>query len=173
LATKPGLFSIAAPAWLAAGTLDVTAAVTYYPLTAGVSPLRILQGIASGLLGASAFSGGLASAALGLALHYLIALIWTILYCLAARRFAALVRHRVVAGLAYGVVVWAGMNLVVLPLSRVRHAPFNLRQALVAAAILMVCLGLPIATIIGRRLQTKTPAAPSGARDRRTATRAG
>ncbi len=44
-------------AWLVAGTLDITAAVTYYPLTASVRAERILQGIASGLLGTGAFDG--------------------------------------------------------------------------------------------------------------------
>ncbi len=42
---------------LVAGALDITAAfVTWAPQ--GVSPIRILQGIASGLLGAKAFAGG-------------------------------------------------------------------------------------------------------------------
>jgi hypothetical protein len=45
-------------AWLVAGTLDITATVTYYPLTAGVRAERILQGIASGPLGTRAFDGG-------------------------------------------------------------------------------------------------------------------
>jgi hypothetical protein len=137
-------------AWLVAGTLDITAALTYYPLTAGVRAERILQGIASGVFGSSAFSGGARAAALGLLFHYLIALIWTVLFFLAARRVGVLTRHAIPVGLAYGVVVWAVMNLIVVPLSNARRGPFDPKQAVIAAVILMVCIGLPIVGIIGR-----------------------
>lgn len=147
----PGALGTIGLAWLVAGTLDITAACTYYPLTAGISPVAILQGIASGWLGPAAFSGGLRTAALGLASHYLIALIWTVLFFVSARTFGWLTRHRVLAGLGYGVVVWLIMNLVVLPLSNVRHRPFQLWPSVVGAVILMLCIGLPIAAIVGRR----------------------
>jgi uncharacterized membrane protein YagU involved in acid resistance len=137
-------------AWLVAGTLDITAALTYYPLTVGVRPERILQGIASGVLGSRVFDGGARAAVLGLLFHYMIALVWTVLFFLAARRVKVLTRHAVPVGLAYGVVVWAVMNLIVLPLSHVRRGPFDPKQAVIAAVILMVCIGLPIAGIIGR-----------------------
>lgn len=136
--------------WLVAGTLDITAAITYYPLTANVSAIRILQGIASGVLGPRAFQGGYRTAALGLALHYLIAFIWTAVFFVALRLFKAFLRNLIATGVAYGVLVWAVMNLVVLPLSNVRHAPFNPSAALVAAAFLICCIGLPLAGIIGR-----------------------
>jgi hypothetical protein len=37
-------------------SLDISAAVLYYPLTAGVKVLTLLQGIASGFLGQKAFA---------------------------------------------------------------------------------------------------------------------
>jgi uncharacterized membrane protein YagU involved in acid resistance len=55
--------------------------------------------------------------------------------------------------MAYGVVVWLVMNVIVLPLSNVRHARFNLPQAIVGAIILMFCIGLPLAMIVGRHLE--------------------
>jgi hypothetical protein len=59
-------------AGLLAGVLDITAAfITWAPQ--GVSPERILQGIASGLLGSQAFKEGMASTMLGGAIHFLIA----------------------------------------------------------------------------------------------------
>jgi hypothetical protein len=137
-------------AWLVAGTLDITAALTYYPLAAGIRPAAILRGIASGVLGSKAFDGGAATAALGLLLHYVIALIWTLVFFLAARKFDALTRHTIPVGLTYGIIVWAVMNLIVLPLSNVRRGPFNPAQAAIAAVILMFCIGLPIVTIIAR-----------------------
>jgi hypothetical protein len=141
-------------AWLVAGTLDITAALTYYPLAAGVRAERILQGIASGAFGSSAFNGGARAAVLGLLFHYLISLIWTVVFFLAARRAKMLTRHAVPVGLAYGVVVWAVMNLIVVPLSQARRGPFDPKQAVIAAVILMVCVGLPIAGIIGRSQRT-------------------
>lgn len=150
MSTSRRAAAVVVRAWLVAATMDITAAITYYPLTANVRVVRILQGIASGLLGARAFQGGLATAVLGVALHYMIALFWTLLFFAAARAFKPLLRNLVATGIAYGIVVWAVMNLVVLPLSNVRHAPFNARQAIVAAVILVICIGLPIAGIIGR-----------------------
>ncbi len=137
-------------AWIVAGTLDITTACIYYPLTTGVRVVRLLQGIASGALGARAFEGGLRTAALGVAFHYVIALIWTLVFLLAARRFRGLTRNAFAVGMAYGVVVWIVMNLVVLPLSNVRQGPFHLTGAVIGAVILMFCIGLPIAAIVGR-----------------------
>jgi len=140
-------------AWIVAGTLDVVTAVTYYPLTVNVTAKQILQGIASGLLGARAFQGGAATAALGLGLHYVIALIWTVVFYLAARNFRTLARRPLLVGPLYGTFVWLVMNLVVLPMSRVAHRPLRLQPSIVGAVILMICIGLPLATIIGRRLR--------------------
>jgi uncharacterized membrane protein YagU involved in acid resistance len=74
-------------------------------------------------------------------------------FYVAARQVGALRRRPIVAGLAYGVVVWLVMNLVVLPLSAVRQGPFNPAQAAVGMAMLMCCIGLPIALIVGRAIE--------------------
>ena len=140
-------------AWIVAGTLDVTAACTYYPLTANVTAKQILHGIASGVLGAHAFQGGNATAALGLALHYVIALIWTLVFYVGARNLPLLRRRPLIVGPVYGTFVWVVMNLVVLPLSNVAHRPLRLQPSIIGAVILMICIGTPIATIIGRRLR--------------------
>lgn len=143
-------------AWLLAGTLDITTAVLYYvgPSIAGAS--RLLQGIASGLLGAAAFDGGAVTALLGLVLHYAIALIWAVVLFVAFRTFDVLRGNLVVTGIAYGVIVWAVMNLIVLPLSNVRHAPLHLRPSVIAAIILVLCIGLPMSIVMGRRLRIVT-----------------
>jgi hypothetical protein len=140
-------------AWIVAGTLDVTTAVTYYPLTANVTSKQILQGIASGLLGAHAFQGGYATAALGLGLHYLIAFIWTVVFYVLASNLKVLLHRPQIIGPLYGTFVWLVMNLVVLPLSSVAHRPLRLQPSIVGAVILMICIGLPMATIIGRHLR--------------------
>ena len=79
-------------------------------------------------------------------------LIWAALFCLAALRLPALLRHATAAGLAYGLVVYFGMNHVVLPLSAL-HTPFW-PPRLETAAIVAHCLvfGFPIALAARRAL---------------------
>jgi hypothetical protein len=69
---------------LAAGALDIIAAWIVYGLR-GVAPTRTLQSIASGILGVAAFQGGVATAAFGLALHFVIATTAAAVYSLASR----------------------------------------------------------------------------------------
>jgi hypothetical protein len=57
---------------LIVGTMDITSAIIITLLRGGTI-MRLVQFIASGLLGKQAFQGGLPIAALGLALHFLIA----------------------------------------------------------------------------------------------------
>src|ERR1700678_2973240 len=81
-------------AWAIAGTLDIADALLFYRFYSGVKPERLLQNIAAGLIGRNAaFSGEMGTAALGLAVHYVIALSWTVLFVLAAQRMTWLVRH--------------------------------------------------------------------------------
>lgn len=108
----------------AAALLDIVNACAFWYLYGGTPPARILQAIAAGLLGKDAFSGGAATAALGLALHFLIAFGMAAVYWLACRRWPALITRPVAAGLAYGIVTWAAMNYVVVPLSRATPPPF-------------------------------------------------
>jgi hypothetical protein len=57
---------------LTVGVLDGLDALVFFGLR-GLSPARLFQGIASGLLGRSAFEGGMATALLGVLLHLFIA----------------------------------------------------------------------------------------------------
>jgi hypothetical protein len=141
---------------LAAGVLDILAAFAVYGLR-GVSPLRILQSIASGLLGARAFEGGYATAALGLALHFVIASGAAAVYYAASRFLPSLVRWPLAWGAAYGVAVYLFMNFVVLPLSAVAQRPFVITTTAVAILIVhIVCVGIPIALAV-RRFGAQAP----------------
>ena len=103
---------------LAVGILDITDAFIFFWLRSGVRPTRILQSIGAGLLGReTAVAGGLATAMLGLGLHFFIAFMIVLTYHLASRRLRALVTRPVVCGVLYGVAVYAVMNFIVLPLS--------------------------------------------------------
>jgi uncharacterized membrane protein YagU involved in acid resistance len=111
-------------AGLAAATLDIVNAMLFWHLYAGTPPVRILQSIAAGLLGEAAFAGGAASAGLGLFLHFFIMCVMAAAYALAARRWRWMLAQPVAAGVAYGLVTWAAMNYVVVPLSRASAPPF-------------------------------------------------
>ncbi len=71
---RPQALRVIALAWLVAGVLDITSAFVIATLK-GTGSIRMLQGIASGLLGRSSFDGGFATAGLGLGIHFFIALV--------------------------------------------------------------------------------------------------
>jgi hypothetical protein len=139
-------------AGLVAGTLDIFFATGFWAMK-GVPALRILQSVAAGVLGAGARESGLAGAALGLFLHYLIATGMAAVFVLASQRWPAILQRAVAAGLAYGLLLYAAMRFVVVPLSAV-PAPqaANADAVWVSASIVahMLLVGLPIA-LISRR----------------------
>lgn len=137
---------------LIAGALDITGACVVSWLRASVPPVRVLQSVASGLLGPAAYTGGAKTAALGLVLHFVIATIWTIVFYVASRKLRFLLQQPIVWGLVYGVVVYAFMNFVVLPWSRFPppRVPPTLTGRLIGLVIIMFCIGLPIALIVRR-----------------------
>lgn len=83
----------------------------------GDTAVHLLQIVASGALGQAAFAGGPGTAALGLALHFLLSFGWAALFVLAARAMPGLVRRPLLSAVGYGVLVLLAMRLVVLPLS--------------------------------------------------------
>ena len=100
-----------------AGSLDLAFAFSFHGLVSGVSPLRILQTIATGWLGMDAFKGGAAAAALGLVSHYGILIGAAALYFVALSRLRWMRGNAVLCGALFGVCIYAFMHVVVLPLS--------------------------------------------------------
>ena len=124
---------------LLAGSLDLGSA--FVSFGAGVP-----RAIAAGLLGRSAFQGGPTTYALGIALHFFIAVSAAAVYYGASRRLAFLKEHAVVCGLFYGIAVFLVMNLVVLPLSALHvRGPFQLAGLIQGLLVHMFFIGLPIA----------------------------
>lgn len=139
-------------AWggLLAGVGDITFAFVMSGLR-GVGPVRVLQSVASGLLGRAAAEGGLATAALGAVLHFFIAFVWATVFWLASRKLKVLVQHPVVCGLLYGFAVYAFMYLVVLPLSAAYFKPtFTPYTVSLNGAGHMLLVGLPIALVASK-----------------------
>lgn len=140
---------------LIAGTLDITGACVVSWLRAGVSPVRVFQSVASGLLGPAASTGGAKTAALGLALHFFIATVWTAVFYFASRKLRFMVSRPVPIGLLYGVVVYLFMNFVVIPLSAVpRRGPPPLSGRIIGLLVIIFCIGLPISLIVSRFSRT-------------------
>lgn len=123
LAGKPQPFPAIVVGGLIVGVLDLTYAILVY---SPKKPILIPQTIASGVLGMKSYSGGAQTAALGVVLHFVIALGAATVYYLASRKLAFLVDRAVLFGLIYGGLVYLFMHLVVLPLSAIspREMPF-------------------------------------------------
>jgi hypothetical protein len=141
-------------AGLIAGVLDITYACIHSYLRRGTKPTIILQSVASGALGQSAYQGGIKTAILGLGFHFLIALIAAAVYYFASRVLRVLVTHAVICGILYGVGVYLVMNCIVLQLSAI-HAtryPWHYPKSVLIGGLLihMFGIGLPIALVVRR-----------------------
>ncbi len=136
-------------AGFACGVLDITAALVVYGYL-GAKPMRLLQGIASGLLGPKAFDGGLATALLGLLCHFFIAFGAATVYFVASRAIRPLIQYAVVSGVLYGVAVYFFMSRIVLPLSAAAKRPFSLKLMIIGVVIHIFCVGLPISLSVRR-----------------------
>ena len=146
--SAPGTILLAG---IVAGILDILGAIVVYVYIMHVTTtVRLLQGIARGAFGSAAFEGGMTMALAGLAFHILIAFSFTIFYFLLFPLIPLLRRQIIISGLLYGIFVWCVMNLAVLPLLHVANVPTKWDSIVRGAAILMVCIGLPISLIISR-----------------------
>lgn len=134
---------------LLAGILDISQAFIGFGML-GARPFRILQHIAGGIFGSHSMEMGWTSAALGLAIHFLIAFTAAAVYYLASRVLRVLVDQAVVCGLVYGELVFLFMYFVVLPLSALGPARFNIATYITGPIGHTVLVGLPIALSVRR-----------------------
>jgi len=112
--------------------------------------MRLLQGIARGALGNSAYEGGFATALAGVGFHFIIAFCFTVFYFFIFPYVPFLKKQRIISGLLYGIFVWCVMNLAVLPLLHIANIPTKWDSIIRGAVILMFCIGLPISLITSR-----------------------
>jgi hypothetical protein len=140
---KPKVLEAILRAGATCGVMDITAALIVYGYF-GLGPVRLLQGIASGLLGSRAFDGGLQTVLLGLCLHFLIAFSAATVYVVLSRWINFLLCHFYLSGVLYGVAVYFFMQDVAIPLSAYRKHPFSIKMMLIGVVIHIFCVGLPI-----------------------------
>jgi hypothetical protein len=143
--------------WLACGVLDITSAIVISIANHG-SPFRMLQGIASAVLGPRSFDWGAATAAMGLAMHFLVALTATLVFYGLSRRIPWLYDHAVLAGILFGVFWLLVMYRGVIPLLAalrplyIAGAPKRPPPPIWPLPLLvhMTCVGLPISLSVRR-----------------------
>jgi hypothetical protein len=133
---------------LIVGAMDITSAFII-AISRGSTAIRLLQFVASGLIGQKAFQGGAATVALGLGLHFVIAFAVVVVFYFASRQLSWLRRQAVLSGMVYGLIVFGVMNLIVLPLSaaKPRH---TLTGDFIQIGIHIFVIGLPTALLIRR-----------------------
>lgn len=132
---------------LLTGTLDGLAALI---LNYKISAATIFKFIASGMFGKAAFKGGAEMVVAGVVFHYLIALLFTGAFYLLYPFFKRGLRNAYLIAALYGFTAWLVMNRVVIPISQKAFPVMKLQVVFTGIAVLIVCLGLPIALIADR-----------------------
>jgi hypothetical protein len=110
-----------------------------------------LQFVASGIMGDAAFTGGLATALLGLVLDFIMITIMAGVFIFSVDRIPLLRRNVILGSILYGFGVFIVMNLIVLPLSAapvLPAPPLWLLIELVLQHILLI--GLPLGILMQR-----------------------
>jgi len=146
---KRSFFASALTAGLVAGTLDITAACIQAYLKTETMPSQVLKYVASGAVDPKTFSNDTMLAAVGLLVHFIIAISFTFFFFFLAKQIPSLVKYPIPIGILYGVLVWGTMRFIILPyISRLNPKPIvgqeAIKNAAIAAAIIVVCVGIPI-----------------------------
>jgi hypothetical protein len=137
---------------LIAGALDLAFAFAFYG-PQGATPLRILQFIASGVLGRGSFQMGLASATLGAFCHFFISVCAATIYYLASLRFPFLTRRVAIAGAIFGVLMFLAMRFIVVPLSAIKPSPMKAGNVIGELCSHVFLFGMVIAYAVSRALR--------------------
>ena len=123
----------------------------------GSTVTRLWQGVASTVLGRSAFDGGTTTALVGLLMHFGVALAWSSLFYFVVVRWSWI---RALLGTRYGVIkvaaiygpfVWLVMSLVVIPLLLRRPPTIATVRWLVQLVGHFPFVGIPIVASIARK----------------------
>jgi hypothetical protein len=141
---KPGLLMTGIIAALTAGTLDALAAIF---ILAGGQAKMVFQYIAAAVVGReAAFTGGTTTIVKGVVLHYFIAAIFTLLFFGLYPLLPFLRKNAGLVAFIYGILIWAVMNLLILPRTKllIEINKFTPKGAITGAAILIICVALPI-----------------------------
>jgi hypothetical protein len=122
---------------------------------AGYPVTSVYQYIASGALGESAFTGGIATALLGVLIHFFVSIVVAGVFILSAGRISLLGRYPVVGSLMYGFGVFIVMEMIVTPLSAAPPLPApTTSQLIVVILVHLLIIGLPLGILVRRTAHT-------------------
>lgn len=137
------------------GVLDAVAA-SVFSVARGGTVAGVWRYVASGVVGASALSGGASMVAAGLLCHFTVAMGWTVLFFVAARSVRWVTDYWLLSGMGYGLLIWVAMNCVVVPMTRVTQRPVVLNSGNVIMLVIhMVVIGAPMAYMARRARMTE------------------
>ena len=120
------------PTWLAGALVDFAFA-SAYAVYSGSTVAALWQGVASTVIGPSAMTGGAPSIAVGVLLHFGVALAWSVLFLLVLSRWNGMQRMvRTLPGVpavasVYGPLIWITMSMLVIPALTGRAGTVNAR----------------------------------------------
>jgi hypothetical protein len=153
--SAPNAALLVAASTLAVAVLDGLFAIVLYVVPGNTTIEKLFQGISSALIGRAAYGGGAASFALGIALHFAVALVWSVSFLLALRgtklvpRMLAWRYGALDVAVWYGPLIYVAMSMAVIPLFTHRVPPITMNWVIVLLGHIPF-VGLPIAMIVGR-----------------------
>lgn len=136
---------------LAGGLLAATVDIAAAALLGWLSPVIILQAIASGVLGRQSFFDGAWSALLGLVLQWCMGILIAAIYAALAWRTYFPRRHWIAGGIIYGVAIYLVMNFLVVPWSLAPFKPQLSPVKITENLLAMILFGLIVSFCISRR----------------------
>lgn len=137
-----------------AGTLDILYAAIL-SMIYGAGPATMLRRVASGPF-PGAMEWGATGSLLGLLTHFTLMAIMAAVFVVAARQRPMLVEQPITWGVIYGLITYAVMNLVVLPLRFGAPVPPETRAIVTQLFAHIVLVGIPIALVAARYLRPRT-----------------
>ena len=140
---------------LVAGILDGIAAIVVLHIWFKLTPGQVMQWIASGIYGASAFAGGTAMVLAGILFHFIVAYVLAVFYFFIFPKVNLLGKRPILSGLIFGIGIFLVMNMIVIPASHIQPSPFDLGLASVSMIWHIVLVGIPIAVITKKHFSGK------------------
>lgn len=147
------------------GLLDISAAFFQIKIMfPGRNPLGVLRYIAGAVFAKEKANSESSMYFIGAIFHFIVAYCFTITFFLIYPRVRFLSRSRLFTGILYGLIICTVMNILVVPQTQIGHRPFVLKNAAIAAGILIVAIGIPLSYLAyrfyyGKRTATKQIAA--------------
>jgi uncharacterized membrane protein YagU involved in acid resistance len=133
--------------------IDLWLVITHGLIFHDATVLEVSQWDASNAMGRAAFFGGVPTALLGLAMHFVVSIAWAALYVTAALRYRVLRERPVLAGFAFGLIVMGVMKYLIVPLGHAHQGAFNPAQYANQILAHTVAFGIPVALIVAARLR--------------------